>query len=94
VTAGNALSNGIGIIFMRSFNRLLRTGSIRVGIIPIRVVVVWALASTALRTTPRMRHLTLVSKSRVRVKASFGCFATANDEEHAIGLHRKNQRHR
>src|SRR5439155_15739700 len=31
-----------------------------------------ALESTALRNTPRRRHLTLLSKSRVRVKASLG----------------------
>ena len=75
---------------MRSFNHFLGTISIRVRIIPIRVVVIRGAGIHGIENDAEDSALHAIEQITGAREGSLGCFATPNDEQDAVGLHGKN----
>jgi len=86
------MCDGFGLVTMsvRGFSGFLGTIAVRIRIIPVRVVVVRSAGIDGIENDAENAALTLCSKSRVRVKASLGVSPLANDEQHTVCLHGKN----
>src|SRR5260370_13622512 len=75
---------------MRSVSCFLGTISIRVGIIPIRVVVVRGVGIHGIENNAEDAALNAIEKVARASESFLGRFAAANDDQHAICLHGKN----
>src|SRR5713101_233373 len=90
--ARNAKRDGFGIVIMSvgTFGGFLGTIAIGIRIIAVRVVVVRSAGIDGIENDAENAALDAMQQV-ARARESFlGCFATANDEQHTIGLHGKN----